>query len=136
MLKEDIINAILDQEVVYRSSRSGGPGGQNVNKVETKVELTFYPEKSTILTQEQINRILRHLSTHTKSQFIRVTSQKYASQLKNKEECNKKFVEKLAIIFKEERKRIKTKPGKSKVEKRLKDKKSHSEKKERRRFNY
>lgn len=118
-------------EFIFKTSRSSGKGGQNVNKVSSKVELSFYVLNSSLLTLDQKNKIYKKLSSKINNDgVLQIICQADRSQLKNKETAIKKFYELLTKCFVEPKKRIKTKPSKAAKEKRITSKKIVSEKKE------
>jgi ribosome-associated protein len=79
-------------EWIIRTSRSQGPGGQNVNKVDTKVELRFHPASSSILTPAEKELLLARLKRKlTEDGFLIITSQAERSQVKNKQAAAEKF---------------------------------------------
>jgi ribosome-associated protein len=123
----------FSKEFIFSASRSRGPGGQNVNKVSTKVELRFDVPNSNILTEEEKEILLIHLQKNINTKgFLIIISQSERSQLKNKEKTIDKFY---ALLNKSLTKRIKrkpTKPNTAAKEKRLEEKKLNAEKKERR----
>ncbi|MBS1682146.1 MAG: aminoacyl-tRNA hydrolase [Bacteroidetes bacterium] len=120
----------FNNELTFSASRSSGPGGQNVNKVNSKVTLRWNLLKSLLLTPERREVLLHKLSTHlTGSGELVIHSQNQRSQLQNKEEVLKKFDLLLAGAFAKKKKRKPTKPKKSAVQSRLDKKKKHSEKK-------
>jgi ribosome-associated protein len=124
----------LLSELTYSSSRSSGPGGQNINKVSSKVELRFMVEASGCLNDLQKQLILRKLKNRiTKSGELVLSSQKERTQRQNKQIVTLKFFEMLEKALMPSKKRIKTKPGKGAVLKRLEWKKKHSLKKQLRR---
>ena len=124
----------LKQEISFSVSRSGGPGGQNVNKVNSKVTIKFDVTNSQVLTVEEKEVLLKKLSTKlTKEGVLVLTSQESRSQLENKEEVLRKFEAMVNRAFEKKKVRKATKPSKSSVQKRIKSKKQHSEKKEWRR---
>ena len=86
-----------DAEVEYRTSRSGGPGGQNVNKVSTRVTLLFDLAGSGTLTEEQRRSISERLGGRTnKDGVLRVVSQRHRTQLANREAATERFARLLA----------------------------------------
>ncbi len=124
----------LHPELTFKTSRSGGAGGQNVNKVSSKVELDFNVLNSGLLTDEQKITILKKLEKKiTKEGILQIISQTERNQLGNKEIVIKKFDELIAKCFVEKKKRKPTKPSKASKEKRLETKKRTSEVKKLRR---
>jgi ribosome-associated protein len=124
----------LKQELSFSVSRSGGPGGQNVNKVNSKVTIKFDVINSQVLTAEEKEIILKKLSTKlTNDGVLVLTAQESRSQLENKEEALRKFEAVLTKAFQKRKVRKATKPSKGSVHKRIKSKKQQSEKKEWRR---
>lgn len=127
----DLINDdLLLPELVFATSRSGGPGGQHVNKVETKVVLRFDIVRSALLTDDQKQRLLSRLSHHiTKDGVLQIAVQESRSQHTNRELALEKFRGLLAAANRKPKRRHATKPTRSSKEKRLNAKKSRSEKK-------
>ncbi len=122
-------------EIIFRTSRSGGPGGQNVNKVETKVEILFDVIHSPSLTQLQRSTILEHLNERIDSSgVLRVMAQRSRSQYQNKEIALDRFVQLLRNALKPKKLRIKTKPTRTAKADRLEAKRRVSEKKRLRKF--
>ena len=118
----------LDSELFFTASRSSGSGGQNVNKVSTKVELHFDVMNSKLLTDGQKQLIFSKLKNHiNKDGILKVTVQETRSQFENKEIALKKFKNLLATSFRIIKKRIRTKASKGSKEKRLSRKKNRSE---------
>ena len=115
-------------ELNFKAVRSSGPGGQNVNKVSSKVVLTFDLNNSQALTEEEKALISNKLATKlTSDNLLILNCDEDRSQLKNKTIVTKRFidlVEKAMVIPK---KRKATKIPKSVIEKRLKDKSSVAE---------
>ncbi len=124
---------IPSSELRFRTSRSGGPGGQNVNKVESKVELLFDVACSPSLTGSQRARIHGRLRNRIDSAgILHLSSQSSRSQWENREIVVAEFARLMRAALKPAKKRVKTRPSKASKERRLKTKKKHSEKKRRR----
>jgi len=120
-------------ELTFSASRSSGPGGQHVNKVNTKVELRFRVMDSQLLTESEKLMIIDKLAARINLDGeLVLVSQRERSQLKNKEGVIGKFYELLKRALAPRKKRKPSKPSAAAKEKRLMDKKSRSEKKERR----
>lgn len=123
----------LAHEVSYQTSRSGGKGGQHVNKVSSRVALRFDVAASTILTESQKEIILKKLSSRIHSDgILQIVSQEARSQLMNKKLAKEKLISLLIKCLKPSRKRIAMKIPESMKEERLKDKKMNAEKKKHR----
>ncbi len=112
------------QELKFKAVRSSGAGGQHVNKVSSKVELTFDLESSMALTDLEKNRLLKKLSSKlSKDNVLLMHCEETRSQHKNKELIIKKFLETLEANLVVPKRRKKTKPTRSAIEKRLMGKK-------------
>jgi ribosome-associated protein len=113
----------FEDEFVFQTSRSSGPGGQNVNKVSSKVELRFNIEASPLLSEEEKGIILAKLANKiTKDGVLVIVTQTDRSQLKNKEKVIEKFFLLTEKALTPKIKRIGTKPSKASVERRLESK--------------
>jgi ribosome-associated protein len=123
MLTEAAAEAII-KECLFRTSRSGGKGGQNVNKVETRVELIFQVTDSKLLTDVQKERIISKAGPD-----IRVASEKHRTQSANRYEAGEKLILKLNQLLKKEKPRRPTKPTKASKRRKKESKTRHSEKK-------
>ena len=124
----------LNPELNYTFSRSGGKGGQHVNKVETKVLLRFDVTNSQVLTDQQKARIQYKLSNFISQEgILQLQCDETRSQLKNREIVTARFHKLIQMAFAPVKKRRKTRIPRSVREKRLKDKKMQSQKKENRR---
>jgi len=120
----------IEREVYFKTSRSGGKGGQHINKVETKVEAWWSVTQSTLFDGNEKERILQKLANKiNKDGFLICTASDTRSQLENKLIALKK----LQVLIKQSliipKKRKASKPTKASVEKRLESKKKQSAKK-------
>ena len=117
-------------ELRFRTSRSSGPGGQNVNKLETRVELLFDVLHSSSLSNEQRERIFFVLASRIDAAgVLHISSQRSRSQWENKQVTIEKLVSLLRDALKIRKKRIKTAPTRGSNETRVQTKKKHSQKK-------
>lgn len=111
------------QELQFKAIRSGGAGGQHVNKVSSKVVLSFDVDSSEALTEQEKKRICLKLENRlTSDHFLLLQSDESRSQHKNKELVTERLLMLLENALKVSKKRIKTKPSGSAIEKRLKSK--------------
>lgn len=126
--KEELI-----KELTFKTSRSGGKGGQNVNKVSSKVELIFNIEKSLLFTVDQKSLLIERLATRLDAEGnLHIVSQEDRSQLLNKQRTILKLVDLLARSLHVQKKRKPTQTPKAVIEKRLNHKSVVSSKKENR----
>lgn len=117
-------------EMEFSSSRSSGPGGQNVNKVNTRIELRFDVQNSQALSEFEKYRLLHTPSRHLlASGILQFSSQEYRTQLQNKQDAIEKFYQYLALNLSTRKKRTPTRPTRTAVEKRLTAKKIMSDRK-------
>lgn len=128
---EDIQERELIKECSFKTARSGGKGGQNVNKVETKVELWFDIQNSEKLSDEEKARLLVKLSTKLdKDGNLHLQEQTDRTQLKNKALIKEKFYKLILSGLKVAKPRKATKVSKAVKAKRLDNKKAKGEQKQ------
>lgn len=124
----------FSSEFSFQASRSSGAGGQNVNKVNSRIELRFSVYNSQILSDEQKAILLSKLASKlTDEGILIITSQVSRSQLENKEICIEKFYKLVEKALTPSKPRKATKPTTASKRKRLEQKKEVSEKKQLRR---
>lgn len=132
-IREKIAKRVFDSELDFQASRSSGPGGQNVNKVNSKITLRFSVSNSQFLSIEEKEIIVEKLSNKiTNEGDIVIQVEEKRSQHQNKEIALQKFYDLIKKAFKQKKTRKATRPGKAAIEKRLKSKKIHAEKKKNR----
>jgi ribosome-associated protein len=120
--------ALPPGEILLRTSRSSGPGGQHAQKSETRVEAVFDVEASTALSEAQKKRVVAKAGP-----VLRAVAQDERSQLRNKELATERLVEALREALRVPRHRVPTKPSKAARERRLESKKRRSDTKRLRR---
>jgi Protein chain release factor B len=124
----NIRNRDFLSELTFSASRSSGAGGQNVNKVNTKVELRFDIASSSILNDEEKSRLLAKLAKRlTQDGVLIIVSQTERTQLKNKAQCLVKFYDLLEAALTVQKKRKPTKPTLASKVKKMESKKRQSE---------
>jgi ribosome-associated protein len=123
MNPKDLINRNIKSELVFTATRSGGPGGQNVNKVNTRVELRFNLASTLLFSDEEKNIIFRKLKNKINREGeIILVSQSERTQQMNKIEVTKKFCDLIARALTKQKKRRATRPTFSSKIKRLENK--------------
>jgi ribosome-associated protein len=126
--------AIPRSELLYRASRSGGPGGQHVNTSSTRVELLWDVESSRAVSDEQRRRIREKLAARLDADgMVRVVASDRRSQQQNRQAADERLVALVRHALHVPKRRRATKPPKAAKERRLADKKRRSEKKRGRR---
>ena len=127
----------LQREVTYKTSRSGGKGGQNVNKVSSKVELLFDVKQSLLFTEEEKELVLSKLGSRlNKDGHVQVVSEEERSQYLNKERAIEKLLLILTRALHQPKARKATKPNKAMIAARLANKKIQAAKKEKRKKSF
>lgn len=128
MLKVNNNCTISDRELGFETSRSGGPGGQHVNKVETRVTLVFDVLGSESLSETQKMRIMTELGGRIDSKgILRISVSSTRSQLTNKTLAKERLAELLAEALKPRKKRKKTRPTLASKRRRVDAKKKRSQ---------
>nr|MBI1230829.1 aminoacyl-tRNA hydrolase [Cytophagales bacterium] len=118
---------LLSVELTFQASRSSGPGGQNVNKVNSKALLRFNVPKSEVLDDNEKDTLLRKLANKLDQEGnLLIQAQEKRSLLQNKEIAENKFYALLREAFQKKKVRKVSRPSKAQVEKRIKAKKIRS----------
>ncbi|MBC7475073.1 MAG: aminoacyl-tRNA hydrolase [Candidatus Sericytochromatia bacterium] len=118
------------KEIFFHTSRSGGPGGQNVNKVSSKAELRFHVESSELLSDYEKELLKEKAANKINSEgYLQIVCQTERSQLFNKQQCIRNFYQLLEKSFAKKKARKPTKPSFSAINKRIDSKKKEASKK-------
>lgn len=128
-----LIKKISEKEIKFTFSRSSGVGGQNVNKVNSKVSLHWRIDESSTLPKSVRDRFKKKFGRFISNGVVSIHSQVHRTQKGNVEECKKKLNTMISQIYYAPKTRIKTKPGLKAIQKRIKEKKKRGEVKKLRR---
>jgi len=124
----------LKRELEFRTSRSSGPGGQHVNKTESRVELLWSPQESDCLSEEQRIQVSMRLDNRINDDGVLIlVSEKHRSQHRNKADVMERFLDLVLASLVPVKKRRHTRPTRTSVEKRIRNKKLRGEIKKSRR---
>jgi ribosome-associated protein len=131
-MKEDLLISsgliVPAAELTVELSRSGGPGGQHVNKTETRVRLRFHLDESAVLSADQKRRLRARYPAHmTSDGTLFVVCDKYRSQHRNLDEARERLAQMILNGLKVAKRRKKTKPTRASRERRLNAKKQRSQ---------
>ena len=125
---------VPDDELLFSFVRSSGPGGQNVNKVNTKAVLYWPVQRTTALPEEVRQRFLaRYGRRITGTGEIVISSQRFREQGQNQRDCLEKLREMIIAVSAAPKRRKPSRPTKASVERRRAKKRVHSQKKQQRR---
>lgn len=120
--------SVHEDELTFDAIRASGPGGQNVNKVSSAIQLRFNARQSPSLPDDVAARVIRLAGTRaTKDGVIVITAQRFRDQARNKEDAIARLVELIARAAHVDKPRRATKPTRSGVEKRLQTKAKHAQ---------
>jgi ribosome-associated protein len=118
----------VSKEITFQTTRSGGKGGQNVNKVETAVIASFHIDTSLLLNDDQKKLLKEKLSNRVNADgYLMVKSQTHRTQLSNKEEAVEKINDLIKKALEKKKARIATRASKASKERRIETKKRNSE---------
>ena len=121
----------FEKEYFFNTSRSSGPGGQHINKTETRVELRFHIDNSELLSDEEKQIIKYKLKKKINAEgYLQIVVQEYRSQFKNKQLAEQRFFELLILALRKTKKRRPTTIPRKAKEKRMETKRITSEKKQ------
>lgn len=130
MKPEDLKSRKFEDEFVFSASRSSGPGGQNINKLNTRIELRFSINLTSLLSDDEKDLVLTRLvnKINNEGELI-LSAQSERTQLMNKKAVTEKFYRLLAKALTTKAFRISTRPTYASVKKRLEEKKKRGVKK-------
>ncbi|HXY31084.1 MAG TPA: alternative ribosome rescue aminoacyl-tRNA hydrolase ArfB [Gemmatimonadaceae bacterium] len=126
--------SIPRDELIVRASRSGGPGGQHVNKTATRIELHWNVRHSAALPTELRDQLAERLGGRVDTDgFVRVVASEHRSQKLNRDAAEARLVEMIRRALAVRKKRVPTRTPRKARENRLSEKRRHSERKRQRR---
>ena len=134
MMRDPEVNTVsLLSELTFTTSRSGGKGGQHVNKTESRVQVFFDVEASQALTEDQKARLIKKGKSYlTSDHVLQMDCDSGRSQAANRQEVIEKLLAFIQKALKPEKKRKKTRVPRKEKKKRLENKRKHAEKKQKR----